>query len=60
MGIDVQAGVEKGNTEHSECILCGECVQKYTIPTIYMIQCRKNRKISEAVKKRRFYGMHCM
>lgn len=28
MGIDVQAGVEKGNAEHSECILCGECAQK--------------------------------
>jgi len=28
MDIDVQAGVEKGNVEHSECILCGECVQK--------------------------------
>lgn len=28
MGIDVQAGVEKGNAEHAECILCGECAQK--------------------------------
>jgi len=28
MGINVQAGVEKGNAEHSECILCGECSQK--------------------------------
>jgi len=28
MGIDVQAGVEKGDVEHPECILCGECIQK--------------------------------
>lgn len=28
MGINVQAGVEKGNAEHTECMLCGECAAK--------------------------------
>lgn len=28
MGIDVQAGVENGNPEHPECMLCGECAAK--------------------------------
>lgn len=28
MGIDVHTGVKKGDAEHSECMLCGECAQQ--------------------------------
>lgn len=44
MGIDVQAGVEKGNAEHSECILCGECAQKCPKKVLKLGIARGSRK----------------